>query len=236
MAEPQYRQEKKFLIDQATKAALASTLSGMLEPDPHAGEDNRYHVMSLYFDDIANTDYFASVNGLKDRKKYRLRMYNRDPGFLRFEKKVKDGSSSYKLSGIVDQKQAESLVAGDFTSFRASKTPLLREVFLYDRMRTLRPGVVTAYWRESYVFWPGNLRIAFDSELCTLLSPSSFLEADALGVPVLAPENVILEVKYDHFVPEAVTSVLSRANAIPMAISKFRLCKRYSILNDWEVS
>ena len=42
--------------------------------------------------------------------------------------------------------------------------------------------------------------------------------------PVLEPEQVILEVKFDDFLPEHLTACLADIPKIPMAISKFALC------------
>ena len=57
-----------------------------MKPDAHAS-GGRYRITSLYFDDIYGTGYNDKLNGVLNRKKYRIRTYNFDKNFIRLEEK-----------------------------------------------------------------------------------------------------------------------------------------------------
>ena len=84
-----YRNEWKYHCAQSELAAVEQRLAAVLERDSHAGEDGRYGVHSLYFDDLYNTCASDTQSGLGRRYKYRIRYYGSKPEYLRLERKEK---------------------------------------------------------------------------------------------------------------------------------------------------
>ena len=62
-----------------------------MNKDPHGDSNSRYHVRSLYFDDIHNSGYYEKLNGVGKRKKYRIRIYNHSNSVIKLERKGKEG-------------------------------------------------------------------------------------------------------------------------------------------------
>ena len=82
-----YRHEMKYLISAASAEILRNRLPHIMKRDPHAGENGRYTIRSLYFDDFCGSAYHEKVSGLSQRLKYRIRCYNGDTSRCRLERK-----------------------------------------------------------------------------------------------------------------------------------------------------
>lgn len=67
--------------------ALKGKLAKVLQMDPYAGENGKYVIHSLYFDDYKNTCARENVAGEGKRFKFRIRYYGDDSGRLWLEKK-----------------------------------------------------------------------------------------------------------------------------------------------------
>ena len=93
------RHELKYYINPAEYFLLSRALDRVLERDPNGDqENNEYHIRSLYFDTIDNTALVDKLSGVKDRDKYRIRIYNFSDKFIRMECKTKVGSLISKRS------------------------------------------------------------------------------------------------------------------------------------------
>ena len=86
------------------------------------------------------------------------------------------------------------------------------------KTQQLRPRVLVSYVREPYVYAAGNVRVTFDSNIRTSLFQREFLNGTLPDIIATdAPGDIILEVKYDAFLPEIIrpkgnTSLTSIAN------------------------
>lgn len=86
------------------------------------------------------------------------------------------------------------------------------------KTQQLRPRVLVSYVREPYVYAAGNVRVTFDSNIRTSLFQREFLNGALPDIIATdTPGNIILEVKYDAFLPEVIrpkgnTSLTSIAN------------------------
>ena len=86
------------------------------------------------------------------------------------------------------------------------------------KTQQLRPRVLVSYVREPYVYAAGNVRVTFDSNIRTSLFQRDFLNGALPDIIATdAPGDIILEVKYDAFLPEIIrpkgnTSLTSIAN------------------------
>jgi hypothetical protein len=230
-----YRYEQKYLLNALSSARLKSVFGAVLERDNSAGSAMPYTVRSLYFDDARNTDYFAKFAGLSERKKYRLRYYNGNDSFIRFEKKRKSGLRAYKRQAEVSRRQAEAMVRKEFGLFADAGSSLLREAFLYDRQHALSPAVICQYRREAFVYPVSNVRVTFDAELKTGLSSTDFFSQSMCLVPAAAAGQVILEVKYDEFLPEFIQNMLVGPDVAWLSVSKYEQCRKFIQYNSWEV-
>ena len=134
-----WRQEKKYLISEADRILLLSRLRTALLPDPHAAGDGLYRIRTLYFDDSFESALFDSLSGAPEREKYRLRMYNSDPGYLRLEKKIKRYGGGQKPGALLTPAECRRLIAGEYAFLGEKKDPFLQGAYAAARTGALRP-------------------------------------------------------------------------------------------------
>ena len=224
----EFRHEYKFQISPLDRQLLLSRLRPLGLEDPHA-RDGEYQVYSLYFDDLQDTALRQKLDGVENRDKFRLRYYNGDLSFLRLEKKSKRGNLCQKRSASLPLDQAKAVLAGRPQVLKQCEDPLLME--FYARLcRGLRPAALTAYRREPFVYAPGNVRITIDRDIRTGIYARCLDAAQATLVPAAAPENgepLVLEVKYDAFLPDLIRQAIHLEGRPWTAFSKYVQCRRF---------
>lgn len=77
------------MINRGDAIAVRSRLRPIMQADPFARPDGTYHVRSLYLDTPEDSALRDKLAGTPMREKFRIRLYNLDPGFIRLEKKLK---------------------------------------------------------------------------------------------------------------------------------------------------
>ena len=217
------RHEYKYLISTADAKLLKLRLKHIMEPDPHAGKTGQYTIRSLYFDDLAHRALDEKLDGISLRSKYRIRMYNYDPEFLKLEKKEKLGSLTRKTAQTIALRDALRLQYRN-----VSQTPdiatLQGELAARIRNSGFRAMVLVDYDRTPFICRDGNTRITLDENLRTRPFDANLLASPGAMMPVLDRNQVILEVKFDDFLPGYLSDALQDIPKVNMAISKFALC------------
>lgn len=219
-----YRHELKYIISTSAAELLRRRLPHIMGRDPHAGPTGKYTIRSLYFDGFFAEAFHEKVSGIEDRMKYRIRYYNYEPQFLKLECKEKHGSLTRKRAATVSLEQALAL---------QNKQPLAEAEGLVLELQQkmhwdgLRPRVLVDYDRTPFVCADGNTRITLDENIRTRPGSWELLGDHHAMIPVLEPGQVVLEVKFDDFLPGYLADALADIPKTPMAISKFALCMQY---------
>lgn len=221
------RHEVKHAVNFADYIVLRQRLRAVLYADEHAGPDGAYHIRSLYFDNPENKALREKLDGIKNRDKYRIRYYNNDTGFIHLEKKSKRGNLCVKRSAVLQAKQVKALLEGETGWMRESGEGLIRELYYKMQQDQLRPVTIVDYEREPFTYPAGNVRVTLDHHLRTSLYCSEFLEPDCVTVP--AGEGIILEVKWDAYLPDIVRDVVQLKNRRAAAFSKYAACRMPSL-------
>jgi hypothetical protein len=215
-----YRHEYKYLISGAAARLLKSRLRSFMHPDPHVGETGQYTIRSLYFDDPFAAAYEEKMSGIKERTKYRIRYYNYDPSLLRLERKEKNGSLTRKTGQTISAADAKALTGGQSRELTGLSEELQRRCLL----EGFRPRCLVDYDRTPFVCHDGNTRITLDENLRTRPFDTDLLASNQAMIPVLSPDQVILEVKFDDFLPGYLGDILADIPKAQMSISKYVLC------------
>ena len=222
-----YRHEFKYLISKADAELLKLRLPHIMEPDPHAGPTGQYTIRSLYFDDFSNTSYYDKVDGVNYRAKYRIRFYNYDASALKLEKKEKNGSLTRKTAQTITKRDAQALEFSLSAGCPDTKEGLVEELRLGFVSQGLRPRVLVDYDRTPFICRDGNTRITLDENVRTRPYIAHLFASPRAMIPVMDPEQVILEAKFDDFLPGYLATALADIPKVNMAISKFALCMSY---------
>ena len=221
----QFRHEVKHEISNTDLLLLRQRLRAVMQTDSHA-EDGVYHIRSLYFDNADDQALRDKINGVQVREKYRLRMYNLDSNFIRLERKFKCGSLGNKQSVILTKEQAKSVVCGDIEWMKKTEDEILAHFFVAFRQKSLQPKVIVDYVREPFVYQPGNVRVTLDYNIHTGLHCVDFMNPECPTVPIQG-DPVLLEVKWDHFLPDVVRNAVQLDSRQNGAFSKYAAGRMY---------
>ena len=208
---------------------LSRVLDRTLQRDPNGDENNEYHIRSLYFDSVFNDAAIDKLDGVKNRDKFRIRIYNFSDKFIRMECKTKVGSMISKRSIAIPKLLAEQLIAGDPTGLERTRSGLLRDVYREMRLNLMRPVVLVDYVREAYMHPAEEVRITFDKQLHTGLRSTDIFNP---YVPTVSPfdhNEMILEIKFNRVLPPYIRDILCTHvhGAQNSAISKYVWCRRF---------
>lgn len=216
-----YRHELKYVISRCDAQRLKQTLSFIMERDRHSKHDDfSYIITSLYFDTIDHDAFFDKMNGVRMRKKYRLRIYNHSYARILLECKHKHENMTYKQGVEITYEQCQRIIQGDMT-YVEDDPELMRQFILDHRLHMYIPSVIVEYDRLAYVYEPLDVRITFDDHLATYLYHTDLLHLDANKAFVSESDTVVLEVKFNQILPDFIRLVLNSIPTTRQAISKY---------------
>lgn len=229
-----YRHELKYLVDYHQYHVIRQRLSSLLTTDKHAGALGEYTIRSLYFDDIDNKALHEKLGGVRDRVKYRIRIYNQSDKVIHLEKKIKFNEYVSKVKARLSRHEVEYILQGNYEVLNNPLDPLCYEVYLEMKHKLLRPKVIVDYVREAYTSVYGNVRITFDKQLKTGLNSVDLFNPELATVHAFDNPLIVLEVKYDEYLPEAIRIVLQQEGLHRQSNSKYVICSKYTKTNTWE--
>lgn len=220
-----FRHETKHEIRKSDMLILRQRLSCITEKDPHA-INGIYEIRSLYFDTPSDKALREKTDGVNVREKFRIRLYNRDLNYIVLEKKSKIYNLTKKEQVVILKEEAEKIAKNEYDFLIENKNPLLRELYVKMKNENLRAKTVIDYTREPYVFSAGNVRVTMDYNISTALSSTDFLNFSLPTVPV-PDDRVILEVKWDSFLPDIIKNVIQLDRGQSFAFSKYEAGRTY---------
>ena len=224
-SKPALRYELKYQINEGEHIILAQLLDAMLKRDPNGDKYNDYRVRSLYFDTYDNESLTEKMDGVPERRKYRIRIYNNRDKQIRLECKKKVGDLTSKESVEIPRDLAEQLIARDTAGLLKTGEPLLHQMFYELTVRQSKPVVIVDYIREAYLFPTEDVRITFDKQLRSgLYSIDLFNPFIPLIDPFPSP-TIILEVKFNRALAMHIKDLLCSIRAMRQAFSKYTICR-----------
>lgn len=220
-----YRHEWKHEINYADMLTLRTRLSAVMKRDEHA-IGGIYQIRSLYFDNLSDKALREKQDGVNIREKFRIRYYNGDTSFIVLEKKSKINGLCAKKSCRITKEEAQKIVDGNLGWMVDSGRPLCQE--LYSKMLSggLKPKTIVDYTRDPFVFAPGNVRVTIDYNIRTGAFRTDFLNPETLTLPA-GDSPIILEVKWDEYLPDIIKDAVSLPGRHVTAFSKYEQCRIY---------
>ena len=204
---------------------LQSRLDCILQKDINQAVGNGYQVTSVYFDDMADTNYQDAEDGNARRVKYRIRIYNNSLRTIKLEVKFKQYNRVLKKTKEIALDELRLLLEG--RCIADSRITCDSPVTLFNlaiKQRGLKPKVIVEYDRMAYIYNPGNVRITFDTNIRSSKKIEDFGKENAV-FHYLRDTDRILEVKYDEFMPGFIFQLLELGNMNQVSCSKYRLCR-----------
>lgn len=219
------RHEWKHEISYSDMLAIRQRLSVVAKRDAHA-INGKYFIRSLYFDNLSDKALREKLDGISRREKFRIRYYNGDTSVIHLEKKSKIGGLGNKQSANLTAEEAQWIVDGKLDWMLQSDRPLVQELYVKMTTEGLKPKTIVDYTREPFVYGPGNVRVTLDYDIRTGLNCVDFLNVNCPTIPA-GDAPIILEVKWDEFLPAVIRDVVQLNNRHVGAYSKYAACRIY---------
>lgn len=211
------RFEYKYLISYLDYMKLIEVIKLTFNHDLH-GDKDAYNVTSIYLDDLVFSGASDKAFGNQFHKKYRVRYYN-DIDQKRLELKEKTGESSVKYSTDINDEVYNGIINQDLNILEKYFDDDLIRKFTLDMLKNLlTPTCFIKYQREAYSDDSNNLRITFDNLLCG----ERYCEGNPeIDYKLIKDTTMILEIKYQNYLPRIVKDLLKIINPNHIAYSKY---------------
>lgn len=230
MKMPEYRHELKYYINRGSYTLLSKKLALTLEQDKYARKNGgEYFIRSLYFDDMNDSAFREKLDGVDNRDKFRIRIYNMSDAAIKLECKHKENGYILKKSVMLSREEYERLMKGDYTFLLHRNEPFARRMFAEFATKPLKPRVIVDYMREAYTFPLEDVRITFDKDVRTGMRSTDLFNARIPTYPVIDGYDMVLEVKFNRYLPTYVRSLLQLDAHTRSAVSKYCLCRRFEL-------
>jgi hypothetical protein len=226
------RFELKYVLHIRQVAPLVRDLLHFMAPDEHGDADAGYRVTSLYYDSPDLHFYRAKLDGLRYRRKLRVRVY---PGLQGVDEtttafveiKQRMNQTVQKRRIVLPLRAALAHCAGTVDGAAggdAADAAAGSEIQYMVRALRLRPTCIVTYRRRAFVGsrYERGMRLTFD----TLVSGRTTvldLTAPARCRPILPETMVVMELKVDDRVPDWATSLVARHECQLQRVSKYCL-------------
>lgn len=229
LGEKGYRHELKYYITDGDYALLSRKLSLTMEQDSNAKKNGgEYFIRSLYFDDRDDSAFREKLDGVDERDKFRVRIYNMRDDVIKLECKHKSNGYIKKDSLNLTRREYEQLMAGKRTFLLSRPEPFAKRMYLEFAERALKPVVIVDYWREPYVFPLEDVRVTLDKDIRTAYRATDIFNPNLPTYPV-TEGGMVLEVKFNKYLSTYVRSLLQLDRCQRSAISKYVLCRKFEL-------
>jgi SPX domain protein involved in polyphosphate accumulation len=222
------RFELKYLVTLQQAERIKSDLKPFVVPDEHGHRNGRYTLSSLYYDSPGLRCYRENADGLKFRRKLRIRRYesgepfsDESPVFVEIKQRYDRVTQKRRLAlpydaalRLCNDRQIDDYDQGD----RA----LLEEVHAFLWQYDLRPSSIVSYDRQAFVGAPYDrgLRVTFDTSLWAEASQLHLHQA-ASGLPLLPASRVVMEIKVNERLPRWLADLVAAHNLQRVGMSKY---------------
>ncbi len=225
--EPKFRHELKYFINQGEAFLLEEKLHATMDRDPFAHRKHGYFIRSLYFDNYANRAVHDKIDGVEDRKKYRIRIYNLKDDNIRLECKEKKSNYISKRSIAIQRSTCEALMQGNPLPLLKYKHPLALEMYIAMTSELLRPVVLVDYTRQAFVHPLQDVRITIDKDLRTGFLCTDLFDPNVATISAKGSYDMILEVKFNQYLPSYFHQLIQMESLQKSAISKYIYCRQF---------
>lgn len=230
------RFELKYLITLQRAEMIKKALRAFLIPDEH-GDNGRYKLDSLYYDSPDFRCYWEKVDGVKFRRKLRIRRYvcesqltENTPVFVEIKQRL--DRVTQKRRAILSYGDALRMCNGrEFPeTFAPEDKSLIEEIYAYLWQYNLRPVSIVHYDRQALIGtdYDLGLRMTFDTSLTYQIHQLA-LHENASTLSMFSANQVVMEIKVNERIPYWLTELLATHNMQTVPISKY--CQSIELAN-----
>ncbi|HAB54017.1 MAG: hypothetical protein A2315_10510 [Ignavibacteria bacterium RIFOXYB2_FULL_35_12] len=228
--------EHKYLIPESKFPKIKNAMLPYLTHDENAVRNGNtgYTVRSIYFDTPQLRYYFEKIEGMKIRKKIRIRVYDdyteEKVAFLEIKRKNENYVSKNRscvlfqnLDKFFSASKVENLILP--AEANVSRIDDAKQFLFYFKHENLRPILLITYEREPFVSrFDGNLRITFDKNLRFLATTNYQRIFEESKLQSVLKSKIIIEIKFRRSVPVWLKDLITLHNLQRTSLSKYTIC------------
>ncbi len=215
------RHELKFYINLADYEYCRSVLSYLMHRDSHQKNKQGYFIRSLYFDDIYDTSVEEKLAGTEKRSKYRLRIYDCNQNWAKFERKSKYNDYVQKSAAIITKREAGDIIKGNYECLLNYQKNEINSIYFDVKKKYIKPVVIIDYIRDAYKLDYSNIRITFDKKISYNDSNFDIFNQNIKTIRLQSNDVIVMEIKFNNFLPQWFTKILKLNNPVRSAVSKY---------------
>lgn len=222
------RFELKYLMTLQQAERFKTALRAFLIPDEHGKGNGHYALASLYYDSPDFRCYREKGDGIRFRRKLRIRRYETgetltDEAFVFVEIKQRIDRVTQKRRIMLPYWQALRLCNDrQIPDREACDKTLIDEIFVFLWQYNLRPVSIVRYDRQAFIGTEYNigLRVTFDTDL-SFQTHQLHLHEQPSGLLMLPSNQVVMEVKVNERIPHWLTELIAAHNLQMVRVSKY---------------
>lgn len=224
------RFELKYLLSIRQAQEFKNDLLNYLTPDENGDDGGVYGVASLYFDSPDLRCYREKIDGIRFRRKLRIRQYYHSPGPLPPEKPVfievkqRINRVTQKRRVCMPYKEALHLcLKRPAWQWIPGDNPVIAEILSMNYWYNLQPVSVVTFTRQALVGGDLDigLRVTFDRDLRYRVNNLDLAAQEQTSDYLFPPQNVIMEIKVNERVPYWLTELAAQHNLNLVRVSKY---------------
>lgn len=231
------RYEYKYVVPEHKMDMLRQMISPFVKHDKYCQnvDNHQYTVRSIYFDTADYACYFEKVEGIKHRKKFRLRAYGQSDeasANVFFEIKRKFEHPILKNRAPAGYSTAKEMINGtgfehyqpDIIKYPHAADDLKRFFYHFHHSR-LHPVILVIYEREAFLgVHDENIRLTFDKNLRSVASPELGQLFGNEHIRHSLEGQFILEVKFNDHFPAWMKPITATLGLVRQSASKYVIC------------
>ena len=222
------RFELKYLLTLRQAEQVKAALQPYLPLDEYGGSTGSYPLSSLYYDSPDFRCYWEKLDGIKFRRKLRIRQYGAEPlsaetpVFVEIKQRL--DRVTQKRRALLPYGEALRLCSRrqmpENTS--AQDRAVIDEIYAFLWQYNLSPASIVRYQRQAFIGaeYDLGLRVTFDTDLSGQAASLDLAEPPA-GLPLLPPQQVVMEIKVNERIPYWLTELVGAYNLRLVRMSKY---------------
>lgn len=228
------RFELKYLVSLKQAEIFKAALRNYLDADEHS--HGSYGLSSLYYDSPDFRCYWEKVDGIRFRRKLRIRHYENGaaltpstPVFVEIKQRLDRVTQKRRVL----MPYAEALALCNRRELpkklAAEDEAVISEVCSYLWEYNLHPVSIVRYQRQAFMgtAYDLGLRVTFDTQLGYQVHQLRL--QDATTLPMLSPDRAVMEIKVNERLPYWLADMIAAHNLRTVRVSKY--CRSIDLAN-----
>ena len=222
------RFELKYLITLQQAGRFKTALRAYLSPDDNGNGQGCYTLASLYYDSPDFRCFWEKIDGVKFRRKLRIRRYEThtaltedSPVFVEIKQRLDRVTQKRRV--VLPYRAALQLCNDRQVPGHAPQdTPVINEIHAFLWEYNLRPTSLVRYSRQALIGtdYDIGLRVTFDTAL-SYQPPPLHLHGQPAGLPMFPADYVVMEIKVNERIPYWLTELAAAHNLNLVRVSKY---------------